>query len=69
MLLADRRGGNWIEPFDPGWSGGTGGRDYTTENNGYTYTRHGATHYSPAQPLVRFQRFCQGSVKMPLVCI
>ena len=29
--------GNWIEPFDPGWSGGQGGRDYTTENNGYTY--------------------------------
>jgi predicted alpha-1,2-mannosidase len=30
-------GGNWIEPFDPGFSGGQGGRDYTTENNGYTY--------------------------------
>jgi predicted alpha-1,2-mannosidase len=29
--------GTWIEPFDPGWSGGQGGRDYTTENNGYTY--------------------------------
>lgn len=29
--------GKWIEPFDPGWSGGQGGRDYTTENNGYTY--------------------------------
>jgi predicted alpha-1,2-mannosidase len=29
--------GNWIEPYDPGWSGGQGGRDYTTENNGYTY--------------------------------
>ncbi|MGA2247660.1 MAG: GH92 family glycosyl hydrolase [Verrucomicrobiota bacterium] len=29
--------GKWIEPFDPGWSGGMGGRDYTTENNGYTY--------------------------------
>jgi predicted alpha-1,2-mannosidase len=29
--------GNWIDPFDPGWSGGQGGRDYTTENNGYTY--------------------------------
>ena len=29
--------GNWIEAFDPGWSGGQGGRDYTTENNGYTY--------------------------------
>jgi predicted alpha-1,2-mannosidase len=29
--------GAWIDPFDPGWSGGQGGRDYTTENNGYTY--------------------------------
>jgi predicted alpha-1,2-mannosidase len=29
--------GNWIEPYDPGFSGGQGGRDYTTENNGYTY--------------------------------
>jgi predicted alpha-1,2-mannosidase len=29
--------GKWIEPFDPGFSGGQGGRDYTTENNGYTY--------------------------------
>jgi len=29
--------GNWIEPFDPGWSGGLGGRGYTTENDGYTF--------------------------------
>ncbi len=29
--------GKWIEPFDSGWSGGQGGRDYTTENNAYTY--------------------------------
>jgi len=29
--------GNWVEPFDSGFSGGQGGRDYTTENNGYTY--------------------------------
>lgn len=29
--------GKWIEGFDSGWSGGMGGRDYTTENNGYTY--------------------------------
>ncbi|HWQ90802.1 MAG TPA: GH92 family glycosyl hydrolase, partial [Clostridia bacterium] len=29
--------GNWIEPFDPKFSGGMGGRDYTTENNVYTY--------------------------------
>jgi predicted alpha-1,2-mannosidase len=29
--------GAWIEPFDPKFSGGMGGRDYTTENNAYTY--------------------------------
>ncbi len=29
--------GNWIEPFDPKFSGGQGGRNYTTENNVYTY--------------------------------
>lgn len=29
--------GQWIEPFDPKFSGGMGGRDYTTENNMYTY--------------------------------
>jgi predicted alpha-1,2-mannosidase len=29
--------GQWIEPFDPKFSGGQGGRDYTTENNDYTY--------------------------------
>jgi predicted alpha-1,2-mannosidase len=29
--------GQWIEPFDPGFSGGQGGRDYTTENSAYTY--------------------------------
>jgi predicted alpha-1,2-mannosidase len=29
--------GKWIEPFDPKISGGMGGRDYTTENNAYTY--------------------------------
>ena len=28
----------WIEPFDPIWSGGQGGRDYYTENNGWNYT-------------------------------
>ena len=31
------RDGRWIEPFDPKFSGGMGGRDYTTENNDYTY--------------------------------
>lgn len=30
--------GNWIEPFDPKFDGGMGGRDYYDENNGYTYT-------------------------------
>lgn len=29
--------GKWIEPFDPKFSGGQGGRDYFTENNAYTY--------------------------------
>jgi len=29
--------GDWIESYEPGFSGGQGGRDYTTENNGYTY--------------------------------
>lgn len=29
--------GKWIEPFDPKFSGGQGGRDYTTENTDYTY--------------------------------
>ena len=28
----------WIEPFDPIWSGGQGGRDYYTENNAWNYT-------------------------------
>lgn len=31
------REGKWIEPFDRKFSGGMGGRDYTTENNAYTY--------------------------------
>jgi predicted alpha-1,2-mannosidase len=30
--------GKWIEPLDPRFSGGMGGRDYYDENNGYTYT-------------------------------
>lgn len=29
--------GNWIELFDPKFSGGQGGREYFTENNAYTY--------------------------------
>ena len=30
--------GKWIEPMDPKFGGGMGGRDYYDENNGYTYT-------------------------------
>jgi predicted alpha-1,2-mannosidase len=30
--------GRWIEPLDPKFDGGMGGRDYYDENNGYTYT-------------------------------
>lgn len=30
--------GQWIEPLDPMFDGGMGGRDYYDENNGYTYT-------------------------------
>lgn len=30
--------GNWIEPLDPIFGGGMGGRNYYDENNGYTYT-------------------------------
>lgn len=30
--------GKWVEPYDPIWSGGQGGRDYFTENNGWNYT-------------------------------
>ena len=29
--------GKWIESFDPKFSGGQGGRNYTTENNAYTW--------------------------------
>jgi len=32
--------GRFIEGFDPKWSGGWGGRDYFTENNGWTFTFH-----------------------------
>jgi hypothetical protein len=28
----------WLEPFDPTWSGGFGGRDYFAEMNSWTYT-------------------------------
>lgn len=32
------KNGKWITDFDPKWSGGAGGRDYTTENNALVYT-------------------------------
>jgi predicted alpha-1,2-mannosidase len=32
--------GQWILPFDPKFSGGTGGRDYFAEMNSWTYTWH-----------------------------
>jgi len=32
--------GKWIEPFDPKFSGGQGGRLYFTENSAYTYNWH-----------------------------
>ena len=30
--------GNWVADFDPKFAGGMGGRDYTAENNTWTYT-------------------------------
>ncbi len=30
--------GQWVQPFDPKWSGGLGGRDYFSEMNSWTYT-------------------------------
>jgi predicted alpha-1,2-mannosidase len=38
--------GNWIEPLDPKFDGGMGGRDYYDENNGYTYTWDVAEDYA-----------------------
>ena len=38
--------GRWIEPLDPKFSGGMGGRDYYDENNGYTYTWDVAQDFS-----------------------
>ncbi len=32
--------GKWVEPFDPKWGGGQGGRDYFTEMNAWIYTWH-----------------------------
>jgi len=30
--------GRWVDPFDPKWSGGLGGREYFAENNSWSYT-------------------------------
>jgi predicted alpha-1,2-mannosidase len=38
MMWPKDQDGNWIEPLDPKFGGGSGGRDYYDENNGYTYT-------------------------------
>jgi predicted alpha-1,2-mannosidase len=38
--------GAWIEPMDPKFGGGMGGRDYYDENNGYTYTWDVAHDYA-----------------------
>ena len=38
--------GHWIEPMDPKFGGGMGGRDYYDENNGYTYTWDVAHDYA-----------------------
>lgn len=38
--------GKWIDPMDPKFSGGMGGRDYYDENNGYTYTWDVAQDFS-----------------------
>ena len=38
--------GEWIEPLDPKFGGGMGGREYYDENNGYTYTWDVAQDFS-----------------------
>lgn len=37
MMWPKDAAGNWVEPYDPKFPTGRGGRDYFTENNGYTY--------------------------------
>ncbi|UWZ86092.1 GH92 family glycosyl hydrolase [Occallatibacter riparius] len=46
MMWPKDAGGQWIEPLDPKFSGGMGGRDYYDENNGYTYTWDVAQDFS-----------------------
>jgi predicted alpha-1,2-mannosidase len=38
MMWPKDSDGHWIEPLDPKFDGGMGGRDYYDENNGYTWT-------------------------------
>jgi predicted alpha-1,2-mannosidase len=38
MMWPKDSDGHWIEPLDPKFDGGMGGRDFYDENNGYTYT-------------------------------
>ena len=49
--------GKWIEPMDPKFSGGMGGRDYYDENNGYTYT------WDVAQDFSGFFKLMGGTLK------
>jgi predicted alpha-1,2-mannosidase len=37
MMWPKDADGKWIDPLDPKFDGGKGGRDYFDENNGYTY--------------------------------
>ncbi len=37
MMWPRDAAGNWVEPYDPKFPTGRGGRNYFTENNGYTY--------------------------------
>jgi predicted alpha-1,2-mannosidase len=46
MMWPKDDAGNWIEPMDPKFDGGPGGRDYYDENNGYTYTWDVAHDYA-----------------------
>src|SRR5207248_6803563 len=38
--------GSWIEPMDPKFGGGMGGRDFYDENDAYTYTWYVAHDYA-----------------------
>jgi predicted alpha-1,2-mannosidase len=46
MMWPKDADGKWIEPLDPKFGGGMGGRDYYDENNGYTYTWDVAQDFS-----------------------